>query len=124
MPPLFAIFAINIHNIPQKAYGFKRRLGTLTLGEMQGATFTIDNTGAFGSIVSQPIVPAGQVAIITTEAVRHELRPAADGGLAPRSVMNLCLGFDHRALDGAQAGRFMQAVRSRLEAYRADQQVY
>jgi 2-oxoisovalerate dehydrogenase E2 component (dihydrolipoyl transacylase) len=38
--------------------------------------------------------------------------------------MNLCLSFDHRALDGAAAGRFMQNVRSRLEEYRTDQEVY
>ncbi len=106
-----------------EALGAKARDRKLALEEMRGATLTIDNTGAFGSIISQPIVPVGQVAIITTEAIRRELRPTADGGFAPRSLMNLCLSFDHRALDGAQAGRFMQAVRSLLEAYRADQQV-
>ncbi len=107
-----------------EALGTRARDRKLTLDEMRGATLTIDNTGAFGSIISQPIVPVGQVAIITTEAIRRELRSTVDGGLAPRSVMNLCLSFDHRALDGAQSGRFMQAVRSRLEAYRADQQVH
>ena len=49
---------------------------------------------------------------------RAERRPMDDGGVAPRSVMHLCLSFDHRAPDGAQAGRFMLAVRSRLEADR------
>jgi 2-oxoisovalerate dehydrogenase E2 component (dihydrolipoyl transacylase) len=104
--------------------GARARDRKLTLDEMRGATLTIDNTGAFGSIISQPIVPVGQVAIITTEAVRHELRPTAEGGPAPRAVMNLCLSFDHRALDGAAAGRFMQNVRTRLEEYRAEQEVY
>jgi 2-oxoisovalerate dehydrogenase E2 component (dihydrolipoyl transacylase) len=91
---------------------------------MGGPTFTIDNTGAFGSIVSQPIVPPGQAAIITTEAVRRELRVHDDGSFGARSVMNLCISFDHRALDGAQAGAFMQAVRRRLEAYGADDDVW
>jgi 2-oxoisovalerate dehydrogenase E2 component (dihydrolipoyl transacylase) len=91
---------------------------------MRGATFTIDNTGAFGSIISQPIVPPGQVAIITTEAIRRELRPSADGAaFGVRSVMNLCISFDHRALDGAEAGRFMAAVKERLEAWSPEQMV-
>jgi 2-oxoisovalerate dehydrogenase E2 component (dihydrolipoyl transacylase) len=103
--------------------GDKARARKLNIEEMRAPTFTIDNTGAFGSIVSQPIVPPGQAAIITTEAVRRELRIQDDGSFAARSVMNLCISFDHRALDGAQAGAFMQAVRRRLEAYGADDDV-
>ena len=87
----------------------------LTLDEMRNATCTIDNTGAFGSIASQPIVPVGQVAIVTTEAIRRELRAIGDEEYGVRSVMNLCISFDHRALDGAEAGRFMQAVKAKLE---------
>jgi len=87
----------------------------LTLDEMRNATFTVDNTGAFGSIASQPIVPVGQVAIITTEAIRRELRPAGDDLFGVRSLVNLCISFDHRALDGADAGRFMRTVRENLE---------
>ncbi|HEY7801323.1 MAG TPA: dihydrolipoamide acetyltransferase family protein, partial [Dehalococcoidia bacterium] len=103
--------------------GDKARARKLNIEEMRAPTFTIDNTGAFGSIVSQPIVPPGQAAIITTEAVRRELRIQDDGSFAARSVMNLCISFDHRALDGAQAGAFMQAVRRRLEAYGPDDDV-
>ncbi|MBF6599263.1 MAG: 2-oxo acid dehydrogenase subunit E2 [Dehalococcoidia bacterium] len=99
--------------------GTKARARRLSIAEMRAPTFTVDNTGAFGSIVSQPIVPPGQAAIITTEAVRRELRVASDGSFSVRSVMNLCISFDHRALDGAQAGAFMQSVRTRLEAYRS-----
>ena len=104
--------------------GAKARERKLTVDEMRGPTFTVDNTGSFGSIASQPIVPPGQAAIITTEAVRRELRVTAEGSFGVRAVMNLCLSFDHRALDGAQAGAFMQSVRQRLEAYRADDIVY
>jgi 2-oxoisovalerate dehydrogenase E2 component (dihydrolipoyl transacylase) len=112
------------------ALGAKARARKLTLDEMRGATLTIDNTGAFGSILSQPIVPAGQVAIITTEAIRRELRPVggdravAGDAFGPRSVMNLCISFDHRALDGAEAGAFMQAVKSNLESYAPGQPVF
>ncbi len=104
--------------------GERARARTLTRDELIDATLTIDNTGAFGSLISQPIVPLGQVAIVTTEAIRRELRvlPGDDGGdaFAPRSVMNLAISFDHRALDGAEAGAFMAALKARLEAIGPD----
>ena len=106
--------------------GERARARTLTRDELIDATLTIDNTGAFGSLISQPIVPLGQVAIVTTEAIRRELRvlPGDDGdtgdAFAPRSVMNLAISFDHRALDGAEAGAFMAALKSRLEAIGPD----
>jgi 2-oxoisovalerate dehydrogenase E2 component (dihydrolipoyl transacylase) len=103
------------------ALGAKAHARKLTVDDMRGATFTVDNTGAFGSIISQPIVPVGQAAIITTEVIRRELRVLSDGSFAVRSVMNLCISFDHRALDGAEAGAFMRAVTERLEATSADQ---
>ena len=65
----------------------------------------------------------GQVAIITTETIRRELRPRGDDVFAVRSVMNLCVSFDHRALDGAQVGRYMQSVKSNLEAFESHQEV-
>jgi 2-oxoisovalerate dehydrogenase E2 component (dihydrolipoyl transacylase) len=107
--PLAGI-AREITRLAEKAHA--RRLA---LEEMRNATFTLDNTGAFGSIASQPIVPVGQVAIITTEGIRRELRPVGDELVGVRSLMNLCISFDHRALDGAEAGRFMRAVKARLE---------
>ena len=96
--------------------GAKARTRKLSLDEMRGATFTIDNTGSFGSVMSQPIVPSGQVAIVTTEAIRRELRPGDAGSFGVRSVMNLCVSFDHRALDGAEVGRFLRTAREGLEA--------
>ena len=103
--------------------GERARARTLTHEELTNATLTIDNTGAFGSLISQPIVPLGQVAIVTTEAIRRELRivPGGNGdAFGPRSVMNLAISFDHRALDGAEAGAFMAALKSRLEAIAPD----
>jgi 2-oxoisovalerate dehydrogenase E2 component (dihydrolipoyl transacylase) len=97
---------------------------TLAPEELQGATFTVNNTGAFGSVISQPIVPLGQVAIVTTEVIRRELRVLADGSFAPRSVMNLCISFDHRALDGSEVGAFMREVVTQLEAYQPGQPVH
>jgi 2-oxoisovalerate dehydrogenase E2 component (dihydrolipoyl transacylase) len=106
------------------ALGLKARARKLTIEEMRGATLTIDNTGAFSSILSQPIVPAGQVAILTTEAIRRELRPLPAEAFGARSVMNLCISFDHRALDGAEIGAFMQDVKVKLESYAAEQSVF
>jgi len=123
----------SIAGLAREIDGFaaKARDRKLTIDEMRGATLTVDNTGAIGSVLSQPIVPAGQVAIITTEAIRRELRPLALQGESPtgdafgvRSVMHLCISIDHRALDGAEAGAFMRDVQLRLEAYAADQVVY
>ena len=93
---------------------------TLTHEELQGGTLTVDNTGAFVSLISQPIVPVGQVAIVTTEAIRRELRIVGDAdsdAFAPRSVMHLAISFDHRALDGAEVGAFMADLTAHLEAY-------
>ncbi len=106
------------------ALGSKARSRKLTIEDMRGATLTIDNTGAFGSILSQPIVPGGQVAIVTTEAIRRELRPLPAETFGARSVMNLCISFDHRALDGAEVGAFMQDVKAKLESYAAEQSVF
>jgi pyruvate/2-oxoglutarate dehydrogenase complex dihydrolipoamide acyltransferase (E2) component len=87
----------------------------LTVDEVEGGTFTVNNTGAFGSIASQPIVNAPQVGIVTLE--RAVQRPVVvDDAIAIRWMANLCLSFDHRALDGIEAGRFLAALKARLEA--------
>ncbi len=94
----------------------RARAGTLGLTDVQGAVFTVNNTGAFGSVVSVPIVPEGQTGIITLEAITR--RPVVVGdGIAIRAMANVCLSFDHRVVDGAEAGRFLQEVRRRLEAF-------
>jgi 2-oxoisovalerate dehydrogenase E2 component (dihydrolipoyl transacylase) len=94
----------------------RARAGSLSLSDVQGATFTVNNTGAFGSVVSVPIVPVGQAGIITMEAIVK--RPVVvEDAIAIRSLMNVCLTFDHRLLDGAVVGRFLQSVKRRLEAF-------
>jgi 2-oxoisovalerate dehydrogenase E2 component (dihydrolipoyl transacylase) len=108
----------------------KARARKLSIDEMRGATLTIDNTGVFGSVLSMPILPVGQVAIITTETIRRELRSletVASGvtdAFGVRSIMNLCITIDHRALDGAEAGAFMRDVKLRLESYGSDDVAY
>jgi 2-oxoisovalerate dehydrogenase E2 component (dihydrolipoyl transacylase) len=98
----------------------RARSGKLSPDDVRGGTFTLNNTGAFGSIKSNPIINGGQAGIITMEAVvRRPVVVNRDGeeSIAIRSVMTSCLTFDHRILDGMPAGRFMQSVKRRLEAF-------
>ena len=99
------------------------RQNKLTLEDVQGGTFTLNNTGALGSIVSYPIINHPQAAILTTEAVQK--RPVVrDDAIAIRSMMNLCLSFDHRINDGSESSAFLQSVKSRLEAVSLDTSIY
>jgi len=103
--------------------GERARARKLTIQDVQGGTFTIDNTGAFGSIMSVPIINYPQAAILTIEAVVP--RPVAvDDAIAIRHLVNLCISFDHRILDGAQAGAFMASVKAKMEAFGPDTELY
>jgi 2-oxoisovalerate dehydrogenase E2 component (dihydrolipoyl transacylase) len=89
----------------------------LRVPDLQGGTFTVDNAGWFGSLLTQPILNIPEIVIVTMDAIvrRPVVRETPEGDtIAIRSLMNMCAGFDHRATDGAQVGRFMQAVRDWL----------
>ena len=89
----------------------RARGGTLRLEDVQGGTFTVNNTGALGSVLGGPIINHPQAGILTTEAVQQ--RPVViNDAIAIRWMMNLCLSFDHRINDGAESGAFMQSVKS------------
>jgi 2-oxoisovalerate dehydrogenase E2 component (dihydrolipoyl transacylase) len=84
--------------------------------DVQGGTFTLNNTGATGSIASQPIINQPQAAILTTESIVR--RPVVIGdGIAVRNMMNMCLSFDHRIIDGMMAGQFLSWIKKRLEEW-------
>ncbi|OUM98608.1 MAG: branched-chain alpha-keto acid dehydrogenase subunit E2 [Firmicutes bacterium ZCTH02-B6] len=101
----------------------RARAGKLTVDDVQGATITVNNTGAFGSVASYPIISPPQAAIITMEAIVR--RPVVIGdAIGIRSMMNICLSFDHRVTDGLYAGRFLQSVKRRLEGFGPDTAVY
>jgi 2-oxoisovalerate dehydrogenase E2 component (dihydrolipoyl transacylase) len=104
-----------IHDVSQRA-----REGKLKLEDVQGGTFTVDNTGWFGSVISMPIINQGQAAILALEAITKRPVVLDNDAIAVRSVVNLCLSFDHRILDGAQAAGFLRAVKQRLEGYGPD----
>ena len=95
----------------------KARAGKLGADELGGGTFTVNNTGANGSILSKPIINGGQAGIVTMEAVVK--RPVVvDDAIAIRQMMNVCLSLDHRVLDGTIANGFLGELKKRLEAMR------
>lgn len=98
----------------------KVRSGKLTSAEMQGGTFTVNNTGSFGSVQSMGIINHPQAAILQIESIVK--RPVIlDGGMiAPRDMVNLCLSLDHRVLDGLVCGQFLARVKEILENISAD----
>lgn len=101
----------------------KTRQGKLKLEDMQGGTFTVNNTGSFGSILSYPIINYPQAAILTFESIVK--RPVViNDMIAVRSMANICLSLDHRILDGVICGRFLQRVKENIEAYTLDTKVY
>jgi pyruvate/2-oxoglutarate dehydrogenase complex dihydrolipoamide acyltransferase (E2) component len=97
----------------------KARARRLAPDDVRGGTFTITSPGAFGALIATPIINVPQVAILDLEAIvrRPVVVTDADGneGIAIRSMAYLCLSWDHRALDGAYAARFLTALRKRVE---------
>ncbi|MBW4081776.1 dihydrolipoamide acetyltransferase family protein [Paenibacillus sp. S150] len=101
----------------------KTREGKLRLEDMQGGTFTVNNTGSFGSILSYPIINYPQAAILTFESIVKKPVVINDM-IAVRSMANICLSLDHRILDGVICGRFLQRVKDNVEGYTPDTKLY
>ncbi|MEH7514860.1 dihydrolipoamide acetyltransferase family protein [Gottfriedia acidiceleris] len=92
----------------------KVRTGKLKSDEMQGGTFTVNNTGSFGSVQSAGIINYPQAAILQIESIVK--RPAVvNGMIGVRDMVNLCLSLDHRVLDGFICGKFLGRVKEILE---------
>ena len=93
----------------------KARANRLDIADVQGGTFTVNNTGALGSVTGKGIINHPQAAILNTESIVK--RPVIiDDAIAIRSMMNICLTFDHRIMDGREAGAFLADVKRRLES--------
>jgi 2-oxoisovalerate dehydrogenase E2 component (dihydrolipoyl transacylase) len=101
----------------------RARTKKLTLDDVQGGTFTLNNTGALGSFVSGPIINYPQAGILTTETIQKRA-VIIDDAIAIRSMMNLCMSFDHRINDGAEASGFLSAVKNKLQAYTPGTSIY
>nr|WP_219914631.1 dihydrolipoamide acetyltransferase family protein [Thalassobacillus sp. CUG 92003] len=92
----------------------KARNNKLTSADMEGGTFTVNNTGSFGSVQSMGVINHPQAAILQVESIVK--RPVIkDGMFAARDMVNLCLSLDHRVLDGLLAGNFLAALKENLE---------
>ena len=103
--------AREINDLAQKARNKKLRSE-----DMQGGTFTVNNTGTFGSVSSMGIINHPEAAILQIESIIK--KPVViDDMIAIRHMINLCISIDHRILDGLQAGRFMNFVKTRIEQY-------
>ncbi|CAM3020111.1 dihydrolipoamide acetyltransferase family protein [Paenibacillus sediminis] len=101
----------------------KSREGKLTMDDMTGGTFTVNNTGSFGSVLSAPIINQPQAAILSVEAIQKQ-PVVIHNMIAIRDMMNICLSLDHRILDGLVCGRFLQSVKQKIESYGADTRIY
>lgn len=93
----------------------KVRTGKLRSEDMQGGTFTVNNTGSFGSVQSMGIINYPQAAILQVESIVKRPVVMNNGMIAVRDMVNLCLSLDHRVLDGLVCGRFLARVKEILE---------
>ena len=108
----FSDLARAVNDIVERA-----RAKQLKPEDVQGGTFTLNNTGATGSVESFSIINQGQAAILNTEAIVKRPVVLQNDAIAVRSMMNLTMSFDHRILDGHMAGQFTGYIKRRLEEW-------
>lgn len=110
--------AMNVVGIARRIHALSEaaRAGTIAPADAAGSTFSISNNGAFGTLLTAPVINAPNVAILSTDVVEQRAA-VVDGALAVRWRMNLCLTWDHRAMDGATAGRFLARIKHDLESW-------
>ena len=105
--------AREINDLAQRA-----RNGNLKPDELAEGTYTISNNGAFGTVITAPIINVPQVAVLSTDSIRKKpvVIESTDGdSIAIRPVGVLAQSFDHRAVDGAYSGAFLSEVKSIIE---------
>ncbi|MGZ3640568.1 MAG: dihydrolipoamide acetyltransferase family protein, partial [Ktedonobacterales bacterium] len=97
----------------------RARTNRLLPADLQGSTFTVNNPGVFGTLISMAIINQPNAGILTMDAIVK--RPVViDDAIAIRSMMYMSLSFDHRVIDGMTAAQFLGAIKRRLEAWGAD----
>lgn len=112
---------LNIAGLSRKISDLAERTRTnkVSPDELAGGTFTLTNTGSRGALFDTPIFPQPQVAMLGTGAVVKRPvvvnDPTLGEVIAVRSMVYLALSYDHRLVDGADAARFLQTVKTRLE---------
>ncbi|MEV4466051.1 2-oxoglutarate dehydrogenase, E2 component, dihydrolipoamide succinyltransferase [Micromonospora echinofusca] len=122
VPVIHGAGDLNLGGIAKRIADLAERTRTnkISPDEIAGATFTLTNTGSRGALFDTPIVPSPQSAMLGTGAVVKRPVVVNDPELgevvAVRSMVYLALSYDHRLIDGADAARFLVAVKERLEA--------
>jgi pyruvate/2-oxoglutarate dehydrogenase complex dihydrolipoamide acyltransferase (E2) component len=126
VPTIYDADQYTLAGLAKQVQGIAQRARTnkLTIRDMQNSTFVVNNPGVFGTIISMPIINQPHAGIISMDAVVKRPVVIEDDAIAVRSMMFMSLAFDHRILDGAGAGGFLQAVRTRLQSYGRDIDVY
>ncbi|MCS7191269.1 MAG: 2-oxo acid dehydrogenase subunit E2 [Fimbriimonadales bacterium] len=94
----------------------RARNKTITVADVQGATFTLTNPGSYGALIGTPIINHPQTAILGTYAIVKQPIVINDM-IAIRPMMYLCLSYDHRIIDGMYAGRFLQRIKRAIEEF-------
>ena len=105
----------------------RARANRFRADDFGGGTFTVDNTGWFGSNLTMPIINVPEVAILTMEAITKRpvvIETTQGDVIAIRPIMNMVIGIDHRANNGAQAGFFLRDVKAWLEAVGPETPIY
>ncbi|MGH2749828.1 MAG: 2-oxo acid dehydrogenase subunit E2 [Actinomycetota bacterium] len=102
--------ARNVYDVAIRARSKK-----LSPDDLSGGTFSITNPGPFGSIISVPIIPRSQTAILAFEAITKQVVATEDDQIAIRHMGILDMSWDHRAIDGAEAAQFLARLKERIE---------
>ena len=120
---------LSIHGLNAAIYDVanRARANKLRLDDFGGGTFTVDNTGYLGTNLVMPILNVPEVGIVTMEAItkRPVIVSTPDGDvIAIRPIMNMVLGVDHRANDGAGGAALLRDIKAWLEAVGPDTPIY
>ena len=97
----------------------RARAGALTADDVSGGTYTLSNSGSFGTLITAPIINQPQIAILSTDGIFKKpvvIESEAGDTIAIRPVGILAQSFDHRAIDGAYSAGFLKRIKQLIEA--------
>lgn len=94
----------------------RARANQLGVPDIQGGTFTLTNPGSYGAVLGTPMINAPQAGIAGVYGIKEQVQ-VVNGMIAVRHMLNCVLTYDHRLVDGMTAGRFLQAVKQKLETF-------
>ncbi len=119
VPTLFGADTLTLSQIAvqSKALSAEAVKGGINPELLQGGTFTVSNVGTMGIESFTPVINPPQTAIMGVNALETRVKLGKNGEVVPYTAMNLSLTFDHRALDGAPAGRFLKELKEYLENF-------